>query len=71
MTQPGTYVIPKGLARVYKYRTNAKLFHKLFCKMYSDHFLSSQIQITVSYILWLADLVVVSFLRSNNNYFYK
>ena len=47
MTQSGA-CHPKTLASVLKYRTNAKLFQKLFCKMHTDHFLSSQIKITVS-----------------------
>ena len=76
MTQPGAYVIPK-LSDVYTSTEQMQnCFRTFFCKMYTNHFQSSQIHITVSYILWLGDLtlfgkIVVSFLRCNNDYFYK
>ena len=55
--QPGAYVIPK-LLHVYTSTEQMKnCFRSSFAKMYTNHFQSSQIQITVSYILWLGDLI--------------
>ena len=71
MTQPEAYVIPK-LSDVY---TSTEQMQNCF-RTYFAKYTQIQIQITASCILWLGDLIlfgkiVVSFLRCNNNCFYK